>query len=349
MQVSVIIPFRGNLSTLHWVLEGFALQNLPADLSLDIRIGRDGPDVPAVAPPIPVSPHIQFTTLAFPRVGVCETRNRLLQDATGEIVIFANSDTRPRPDFVTAHVTRLLSLPHGSMVVGASPYVTATSPAPSAETVFDVLKRDTPMIFFYANLQPNQWYDYRHAWSLNLSARRADVTAAGNFQPLLRPVFYDDIEMAYRIMGDQKRVYFEPRAIVEHFHPMTFESYLMREELLGLMAPVLFTLNPAIAASLFAHKSLATLETEFSAWVKMDAPAHAFTLSRMSEWIDLPSTALGTGEPRTRLLATLYQMHIPLKRLAFRLGFLRGLTLRDDTLWQERQPQGLWKQITNTT
>ena len=343
MRISVIIPFRGDLDTLHWVLEGFATQQLPADWHLDVRIGSDG--APIVVPPAPGSANIHFTPLAFERVGISEAKNRLLQNADGDVLIFANGDTRPRPDFVRTHGERLGALPAGSMVLGASPYVTRDAKIP--ETVFDVLKRDTPMIFFYANLQPHAWYDYRHAWNMNVSVRRADVAAAGNFQPLLRPVFYDDIEMAYRIMGAAKHVYFEPSAIVEHFHPMNLENYLMREELLGLMASVLFDVNPAMAAALFAGKSLAALENEFSAWVQMDASTHAWIFRRMSEWIDLPSSALGAGESRSRLLSALYQMHIPLKRLAFRLGFLRGLGLKGDARWQDRQPQGLWRAITS--
>ena len=62
---------------------------------------------------------------------------------------------------------------------------------------------------------------------------------------------------------------------------------------------------------------------------------------------DLPEDVLGTeGEAsRQRMLMTIYQMHVPLKRLAFRLGFLRGMELVDDARWLERQPQGLWRKI----
>jgi hypothetical protein len=42
---------------------------------------------------------------------------------------------------------------------------------------------------------------------------------------------------------------------------------------------------------------------------------------------------------------TIYQMHVPLKRLAFRLGFLRGIDLVDDAHWQERRPASLWRKI----
>ena len=39
----------------------------------------------------------------------------------------------------------------------------------------------------------------------------------------------------------------------------------------------------------------------------------------------------------------IYQMHVPLKRLAFRLGFLKGVKLAEDAHWQERKTEGLWQ------
>jgi hypothetical protein len=48
-------------------------------------------------------------------------------------------------------------------------------------------------------------------------------------------------------------------------------------------------------------------------------------------------------DDRQRLLMSLYQMHVPLKRFAFRQGFLRGLKLRDDACWKERVSTGAWR------
>lgn len=338
MHVSAIIPFRGEVNILNWVLEGFARQQLPAGMTLDVRVGGDGCPVPE--PPPPVAPGVRFTMRQLPHLGISEAKNLLLRDADGDILLFVNGDTRPAADFVARHVARLTSLPAGSMVLGASPYVMEPG---TQETVFDVLKRDTPMIFFYALLQPDQQYDYRHAWNMNVSVRRADVVAAGGFSTALRPVFYDDIELAFRIMGTTPRVYFEPRAVVEHRHPMTIDGYLMREELLGLMAPVLAQVNPAMFAALFGGKSVTELSPEFAAWVQMDRASHTWIYRRVQEWATLDARVLGEGPDRQRLLNTIYQMHIPLKRLAFRLGFLRGVASADDGAWAKRQPVGEWK------
>ena len=58
-----------------------------------------------------------------------------------------------------------------------------------------------------------------------------------------------------------------------------------------------------------------------------------------------PATVLGTGPGRANMLHTFFQLHMPLKRLAFRLGFLRGVELMDDRNWEQRKPTGLWRSV----
>jgi hypothetical protein len=131
---------------------------------------------------------------------------------------------------------------------------------------------------------------------------------------------------------------------VLHRHPTTLEQYLNREELLGLMAPVLATYAPEVFAAIHGAATIEQLAADYAAWLKLDAPMHKWIYARLAEWAALPAETLGEGEARQRTLLTIYQMHVPLKRLAFRLGFLRGFELRDDARWRERAPAGLWKQ-----
>src|ERR1700722_2941852 len=141
IEVSVLISFRGDAAKLLWALEGFAQQQLPDDVSLDVRVGGDGCSPPAFENS---NPRIRFSLLSMPRSGAAAIRNLLIEGAASEILIFANADTRPDKDFVAAHVRRLVSLSGGPVVLGNSPY--ENNPP---KTVFDVLKEDTPMVFFY--------------------------------------------------------------------------------------------------------------------------------------------------------------------------------------------------------
>ncbi len=336
MKVAVIIPFRGDAQVLAWTLDGYARQILAPATQLEVRVGADGDALP----PIPSANAVQFVARQFDRIGAAAIRNQLIAQQIPDLIIFGNADTRPAPDMVQRHVDRMATQPAGSLILGAAPWETPPDP-----TVFDALIAETPMIFFFEDLTPESWHDYRHAWTLNLSIRGEDFAKSARFEPLLRPVYYEDLAFAFDLLGpDRKGVFYDPAAKVIHRHPTTLESYLNREELLGIMAPVLAAHKPALFAKLFPGQNLAQLESSFRHWLTMDIPSHRYILNRLAAWQTQPATILGTGPTRQLTLGTIYQMHIPLKRLAFRLGFLRGLQLLDDAQWQQRVPQGLWKQ-----
>jgi len=339
LHVCVIIPYRGSADTLRWVLDGFAGQRLPPEMSVEVRVGGDGCSPPELNPP-PSDTRIKFTAQSLPRCGAAVARNLLLEGVQSDVLIFVNSDTRPRANFVAAHVQRLLSLPENFMVLGSAPYESA-----AAKTVFDAFKEETPAIFFYDDIQPHRCYDYRYVWTLNMSVRRGDFRRAGGFDWHFRPYGYEDLDFGYRLMGAKAAVYYEPAAEVTHRHPMSLEQYLDREEGLGTMAPVLSHANPRIFQSLFGSRTLEELAGDYRVWTSLDGASHRWIYQRLCDWAAQPDGQLGlagSGE-RRRMMLTLYQMHLPLKRLAFRLGFLRGLELLDDSRWLERGSQGLWK------
>ncbi len=200
------------------------------------------------------------------------------------------------------------------------------------------------MIFFYPQMHAGHWHDFRHAWTLNLSVRTADFLNSGGFHEELRPVYYEDISLAHRILGTTRQgILYHPAARVTHRPPTTLDQYLDREELLGLMAPVLGKVCPEAFATIHGTTDIAKLATQFHTWLELDRPMHRWIYQRLAEWAPLSDSALGPTDNRTRILNSLYQMHIPLKRLAFRLGFLKGLDLLDDSHWQNRQPQSLWQ------
>lgn len=337
MKAIVAIPFRGDPAILSWVLDGFAQQQLPADLSLEVRVGGDGCVPPAE--PVNAERGVTISVRELPRVGNSVAKNLLLADADADVIIFGNADTRPEPDFVARHVARLTSLPAGSFVLGSAPYEKAASP-----TMFDAMLERTPAIFFYCQMKPQQWYDYRFCWTLNLSMMASDFKKLGGFSDKLFPYGYEDLELGYRLMGaERKGVFYDADIRVTHRHPMTFDQYLMREEMLGLMGPVVFQIAPGMAANLFGTTDARALAQQFEPWVKMDAPMHQWIYRRMNEWVTRSESELSAPHGPS-LLSTIYQMHIPLKRLAFRLGFLRGMTISDP---QQRVTTGLWRDVVN--
>jgi hypothetical protein len=206
-------------------------------------------------------------------------------------------------------------------------------------------------VFFYGQLEAGGWYDFRHAWTLNLSVRRSDFVACGGFPEQLRPVYFEDLAFAYRLLGkDKKGILYEPRARVLHRHPTTVDQYLDREELLGIMAPVLARHCSGAFGMLHGTRDVEALTHAFREWVKMDVSLHRWIYERLKEWTAVPAAALQAlpGPQRQQVLMNIYQMHVPLKRLAFRLGFIKGMKMAEDLHWQERKAEGLWRGVVQT-
>lgn len=339
MKITVVIAFRGDEALLRWALEGFARQQLASPDQVTVAVGGDGQDLPALPPG---TAQVRFIGQRFERMGAAAVRNELARLHPADVLIFGNADARPEEAMVRTHIERLNALPAHHMVLGAAPWDVPASP-----TVFDALLAETPMVFFYNKLRRGEHYDFRHAWTLNLSARYDDFIAAGGFNPLLRPVYYEDLALGLRVCGPtDKNILYEPAAKVLHRHPTTLEQYLNREELLGLMAPVLFKHEPQAFAAIFGDAAADALGAQFRHWVTLDMPMHRFAFERLSAWARKPAQVLPTdAAARDELLMTIYQMHVPLKRLAFRLGFLRGLELLDPADWTARTPAGLWRKV----
>jgi hypothetical protein len=317
------------------VLEGFGEQVLAAGDEMEVLVGLDGwgarveQEMDAAVP---------IRIRGCERLGAAAVRNRLVGEAMGEVILFGNADARPEAGMVAAHVARQREIGAGCMVLGDAPWEKSAAP-----TVFEAMLAETPAVFFYGGMQGGEWYDWRHAWTLNLSMRREDFKKAGGFEERLRPVYYEDIALGWKALGERRGVLFEPAARVVHRHPTTLEQYLDREELLGLMAPVVGEVCPEVFAKLFGGKGVEELAREYAAWVKLDGGMQRWIFERMKAWAGLREEVLGSGDGRKRMVETVYQMHVPLKRLAFRLGYLRGMELRGDARWEERRATGLWR------
>jgi hypothetical protein len=344
MQIAVIIPCHPQTphDTFVWTLEGFSQQVLDAGLTLEVLVGMDGGDgrdSTVVLPEIPPSQHL-LSVHSLPCMGAAAVRNALVRrcHTRPELLIFANADTRPAPDMVQQHVRTMASLPAKSLVLGAAPWERVQP------TVLDTLIDSCPMVFSYCHLTTKQWYPFRTAYSLNLSIRYQDFQEVGGFPEEIRPYYYEDLAFAYRVLGPQRAgVFYAPAARVLHRHPLTFASYLDREEMLGLMAPVLAQVCPDAFAALMAGRSVETIADDFRQKLAGDKTLYPPLFRHLQEKFTQPANTLGAGEGRTQAIQRLYQLHLPLRLLAFRVGFLQGLKWLQDQDWQRRRPSGLWR------
>ena len=189
MDLSILIPTHNRPEKAAKLAEALGRQDSD---SFEVLIGVDGPDdrtEPAVQAAWGATgrPAADLTVMPLEKMGQAAVRNRLLDVARGEFLIFFNDDVLPEPQTVAAHLAGqregMAGSKHGALILGDCPWVVH-----QPDRLFDRLLRETSMVFFYHRMnEPGAREDrsrdwgFRHAWSLNLSAPAAAVREAGGF------------------------------------------------------------------------------------------------------------------------------------------------------------------------
>lgn len=326
MIISAIIPSRHRNAELMSLLRALAGQELPPDVSFEAIIALDG--APAAFELRHAAGNAPFPVriLELPHCGISQAKNEAIRAAKGDLLLFLNDDIIPAPDFAAEHVAAQHAAQFKHAILGWTAWQ-----IPEPPTIMDILIKETPMIFFYNDMEPDQLHNFRHAWNLNLSAPRSLVEKAGYFAENLRPCMYEDIELAWRMSQLGCQVKYHPDASAVHAHRYTWDSYLRREIMLGLMAPVLWNVNKDCFLDIY-KQPLDELTASAREAVYIDRPDDRKIYNWLNEIVALSSNASAAS----RDLQTLYHLHLPIKRRAFRAGLLLGADTTDNS-WKDRE------------
>jgi len=243
VDLSVAIPSCGRAEKLARLLDSLEHQTLSPN-RFEVLVGFDGKACPVSNPKVRV-----FT---LDKKGPAATRNAIINEAKGDLLLLLNDDVVAMPDLLERHLMahNEPDLSAGmDLVLGSAPWV-----VPNGDTLFDRMVRETSMVFFYNTMDgsnPAKDWGFRHAWTLNLSIR-TELAREIRFDYGLTRAMFEDLEWAWRL-ADQKgsRVVYRPEACVEHDHRYTPIGYLQRERALGAQALELARVNPACAKEIF--------------------------------------------------------------------------------------------------
>ncbi|NOG54048.1 MAG: glycosyltransferase family 2 protein [Planctomycetes bacterium] len=333
-QISIIVPTRRRPAKLANLLKCLATQSLTGNAVFETLIGIDGLDDPesvAVSQDARDLHGLTLHTWAFAQEGIAAIKNRLIEHAAGEILLFVNDDVRPAPDFIEQHRnahSHLLEKGRRAMVLGYSPWLV---PEDGAESQFDRLLAQTSMVFFYdrmmahADDRDRDW-GFRHAWNLNLSVPADAVRAVGGFQESLCECCYEDIELGYRLsIRESLPVLFRPGARADHDHRYTPAGYLEREQRLGRSAAVFAETCPECAQTVFGLNLLSDEHLAYcKQYVENESRREPEMLPVFTGLASRPADTWSGDE----WIPLAYTQHLPLKRLAFRRGLLEAVEKR---------------------
>ena len=321
-RVSIVIPTNRPQAVLEPCLRALARQEFEMSAA-EVLVVYNGPGVPPswAADAWPFELITERTAQASASI----SRNVGLDRARGQWVLLLNDDVLPEPGLVAAHLAAHGHLDRPAMVLGDAPWQRYPD-----ETVLDRMIQTTSMFFFYHRMKPHAWYNFRHAWTLNLSVARRYLQTL-RFDERM-PFYFEDIELGFRLERQHGLgLWYAPEAVAVHEHRHTLDSYLKREFNMGRFALRLWNCNPDCFRAIYGVDLDDAYLDYARRFVDLEGRSEAETRGCLQDVVAGRLEELcASPQVQTRIVQALYWAHLPLKRLAFRRGLL-------DAVEQERQ------------
>lgn len=210
--VSVIIPAYNASATIGKTLEALSKQNCSQAFEVIVVDDGSSDNTESIVR--------SFTSVLYVRqanAGPASARNHGAQLAQGEILAFTDSDCIPHEDWVSKLMEGFVAQQVG--VVSGS-YGIANSVSCLARCVYKEI------IWRHNVLMP----DYPNAFgSYNFCVRKNVFDAVGGFNTAYRRASGEDNDLSYKIIRLGSRIYFQRKALVDHYHPSLLVKYLKEQ------------------------------------------------------------------------------------------------------------------------
>ena len=215
--VSVVMPTYNRLRSLQRALQGLAEQTRlerPIEVIVVSDGSTDGTDsyLASAEPPLPI------VTFSQENAGPAAARNRGVDAATGELVLFLDDDVVPTPGLVAAHLRDHDQADDDLVVIGPMNTPPDHDISPWVQWEQNMLAKQYEAMDrgVYA-ATPRQFY------TGNASVARRHVIAAGGFDTAFRRA--EDVELAYRLADRGLRFSFDHDAVVLHYADRSFDAW----------------------------------------------------------------------------------------------------------------------------
>lgn len=246
MLTSVIIPTCNRLEGLQRVLAELDQQWRPAGVELEVVVVDDGSVDGTWDWLSSRSAASKWQVLRQANQGPAVARNRGVESASGELVLFLGDDTVPQPGWLAAHLEehRLFGRTGALAVLGC------TSFPPSADGPFSRFINEYGAQFGYSIIDNVASLPFNFFYTSNISLPRAELLRHGGFREDFPAAAWEDIEFAYRAQRAGLAIRYQPRARTIHEHCIRPRTFCRRQRTSGLSAAIFYDLHPELASLL---------------------------------------------------------------------------------------------------
>ena len=175
-----------------------------------------------------------------PNTGQNAARNRAIQQAEGELLLFINDDTVATPTMLEEHWHYHEKYPEeGVAVLGRITISPEVPPTPFAKLHLDTC---------YALWEGKTELDWHAFYTCNVTLKKGFLTKHGRFDESLR--YNDDLELGERLSHRGFRIIYNPQALGYHYHYLSEQSYLDMAKLSGKTLAVWYKKSPHLRKEL---------------------------------------------------------------------------------------------------
>jgi len=242
VRVSVVIPTFNRLADLQRVVTAVERQELPPDRELELVVVDDGSDDGTTGWLRLRSGGDSFKVLEQPNSGPARARNRGVEAATGEIVLFLGDDTEPQPGWLAAHLEehRLFARGCPLAVLGYTGF------PPQEDSPFLAWINEFGAQFGYQLIENPCAVPFNFFYTSNISVERSLLLRLGGFREDFPAAAWEDIELAYRATREGLTIRYQPRARTVHHHRIQPRTFCRRQRTSGRSAAIFARLHPEL-------------------------------------------------------------------------------------------------------
>ncbi len=243
---SVVVPTFNRLADLKRVVRALHDQVRVQSVGVEIVVVDDGSSDGTADWLDAAASDLDVTVLHQNNAGPAKARNRGVDAATGDVVLFLGDDTVPQPGWLHEHLEAHRI--HGS--TGPTAVLGYTAFPPAADSPFLRWINEYGAQFGYALIDDPTRVPFNFFYTSNVSLPRRLFLDLGGFREDFPAAAWEDIEFAYRAADAGLVLRYVPRARTIHHHRVRVSSFCARQRTSGRSAAIFSALHPELQAFL---------------------------------------------------------------------------------------------------